>query len=147
MNEKFVYGTRSWYPHLKPADIAIWEEFIKQNPTAYEWAIYDQAVGTIPNFVKEHPDAAMQKEAKLYQWKIDIVAFVNDKVHVIEIKPNAGLSALGQILGYTNLFKETFPKIKNVSPLIITDFLRPDMSKLAADMGIEIYSTNLLKVG
>ena len=143
MNQSYSYGPRHHYPHMKPADVAIWEEFIEQNPKAYETAIYDQAVGEGAEIPEGTQDNMARDFKILTQWKIDVVGFFQDQIHIIELKPNAGISALGQVLGYANLFKKTFKPVGTVTPVVITDRLRPDMLALAKEMGVKIYATKL----
>ena len=143
MSEQFKYEKKYWYPHLKPADIAIWERFIEKYPNVYETVAYDVAVGEgapIPAGTEKN----LARDFKiLTQWKIDVVGFNKNQIDVIEIKPNAGLNALGQVLGYVALFKKTFPDTRNVLAVIITNNLRPDMLKLAEGMGVKLYKVDV----
>lgn len=144
MKNQVPYGSRYWYDHMKPADVAIWEEFMQQNPEAYDTVIYDQEIGE----GAEIPEGTQPNIAKsfkiLTQYKIDVIGFKNEKVDIIELKPRAGLAALGQVLGYVALFKKEFPPILKISAVIITDKLRPDMLALAASMRVKIYTTETI---
>src|SRR3990167_1594976 len=99
MNDRILYGTRYKYPHLKPADVLIWEEFMLQNPKAYETVIYDQAVGQ-GSPIPEGTEKNIAQDFKiLTQYKIDVIGFFQNRVDIIELKPAAALAALGQVLG------------------------------------------------
>ena len=97
MTEVYEYGKRNWYPHMMPADVAIWERFIEKFPNAYNSVEYDVKVGAIPKFVTEHEDVAIQGQAPLYARKIDVVGHAGANIDIIELKPNAGMSTLGQV--------------------------------------------------
>lgn len=144
MKEQVPYGERYWYDHMKPADVAIWEEFMRQNISAYDTVIYDQEIGEgapIPPGTAEN----MAKDFKiLTQYKIDVVGFKGADIDIIEIKPRAGLSALGQILGYVTLFNKEFSPGVKVTPVILTDEIRPDMPALATSMGIKLLVAKLI---
>jgi len=42
---RFPYKHLAKYPHLKPEDIQVWEEFIAQNPKHFLTCDYDVCVG------------------------------------------------------------------------------------------------------
>ena len=145
MKEQVPYGERYWYDHMKPADIKIWEEFMRQNISAYDTCIYDQEVGEGAP-IPENTEPNMAHDFKiLTQYKIDVIGFKNDRIDIIEIKPRAGMLAIGQVLGYVALFKKEFSPAVNVTPVIITDVIRPDMLNLTKAQGIKIYAVDLLK--
>ncbi len=132
MPERVAYGKRPSYPHLKPADVAIWERYIDEHPDAFDWCEYDIAVGDGADFnTVVSPDTGGDC-MKLYKWKIDVVAGKGEAVFVIEIKPDAGLSALGQVINYAILYEEEIEKPGLSQPVLITNRLRPDMPRLCA---------------
>lgn len=133
MTETFPYSKRSHYPHMKPADIAIWERFIDQNPTAYKSVQYDYLVGAPPPFDPTVNAATGGEVSDLYRKKIDVVGFTNSDIHIIEVKPNAGPSAIGQVKGYAALYRRDEHPILPVHSVIITDVLRPDLEFIAAE--------------
>ena len=132
------YQKLNWYPHMMPADVAIWERFIEKYPEEYESVEYDVKVGTVPDFVKEHPETAMQDEAALYQRKIDVVGHNGPILDIIELKPNAGMSTIGQVKGYVALYKRDIGGTKTPKGKIITDRIDPDVLEVAKMEGVEI---------
>lgn len=134
----FGYKKLAWYPHMMPYDVAIWEKFIENNPNAYDKVIYDFPVGSNPEFdtaLGDNPDATAQA---LYKKRIDVVGFKNGQVDIIELKPNAGASALGQVLGYVELYKRDVSMTPAPRPVLITDTLRTDMEEMAQALGVTI---------
>lgn len=138
MNERKPYGKLYNYPHLKPFDVAIWERFITLYPDAYDDCIYDQPVGSgapIPEGTQEN----IARDFKiLTQWKVDVIGYKNNKADVIEIKPNAGIAALGQVAQYAVMVDELDELTIPVRPVLITDVLRPDMQRLADKAGVRL---------
>ncbi len=137
MPTRVAYGKRDAYPSMKPADVAIWEKFMTENPDAFDWCEYDVAVGDGAAF-----DTVVNTDTggdcgRLYQWKIDVVAGKGEDVFVIEVKPSAGLSAIGQALNYTILYEEEIERPGFATPMIITDRVRPDIPRLCAHHGVE----------
>lgn len=138
MNERIPYGKLMVYPHLKPADVAIWERFMTLRPDAYDECIYDQPVGDgalIPKGTQEN----IARDFKiLTQWKIDVIGYKGDHADVIELKPRAGISTLGQVQQYAIMFDELDEVNVPITPVIITDELRPDMERLSAASGVRL---------
>lgn len=124
------YGPRYHYPHMKPNDVAIWQRFLANNPNAFEAVQYDVAVGsgTELNTVV-NPDTGGDVNA-LYQRKIDVVAIKESQIFVIEIKPRAGPSTIGQVKGYMQLLKRDYKLTVPINGVIVTDSLLPDMEFL-----------------
>lgn len=57
---------------------------------------------------------------------------------VTEVKPFAGLSAIGQALGYRHLFAEDYPFAPDPVPCIITDLAQPDIAALCRKLRITL---------
>ncbi len=136
MADSVPYGKRYWFQHMKPLDQAIWERFMEQFPDAYDNVQYGVRVGSVPDFVAGHEDPAMQKQAEIYQREIDVVGFKGDQIDIIELKPRAGTSALGQVNGYRHLYELTYTPPEKCKAIVITDELLPDMNLLAAQADV-----------
>lgn len=140
MSERFGYRKLDSYPGMKPNDVAIWERYISEHPNAFDWCEYNVAVGDGAEFDTLVNDETGGDCGRLYKWKIDVVAGKGEDVFVIEIKPNAGISALGQALYYTILYEEEIERLGFANAMLLTDRIRPDMPRLAARHGV-IYQT------
>lgn len=136
--EMMPFEKRYWYPHMMPEDVAIWNRFLEQFPDAYDNVQYDVKVGKIPEFVEGHDDEAMRAQGTLYQRKIDVVGYKGDQIDIIELKPHASTSALGQVNGYRHLFMRDYSPPENPKAVIITDQLLPEMGELAHAAGVTI---------
>lgn len=132
------YELRNKYPHMKPNDIAIWERFIRSNPTAYDEVQYDLAVGLLPPFDTVVAPETGGDDAKLYLRKIDVVGFIGDKIDIIEVKPNAGPAAIGQVKHNAFLYKNFVEKNSTPNAVIITDNYNTDVLLFAANQGVKI---------
>lgn len=132
------YEKRYKYPHMAPLDVAIWERFIDQNPDFFDEVDYDVAVGSKPEF-----DTVVNSETggdtlRLYQKKIDVVGHKGGNVWIIEVKPNAALTALGQVLSYTTLYKKFVNSTADITTAILTDRIVIDMPLLAEELNVKI---------
>lgn len=138
MNPRVPYGVRYKYPHMKPNDIAIWERFVLRHPEEYKEVIYDQPLGA-GRQTPEDVDENMAADWKiLTQWKVDVIGFKEGSIEVIEVKPNAGPSALGQIMAYAILVDKIDELSLPVIPVILTDVERPEMRKICEEMGVHL---------
>lgn len=139
MIDFFKYEQGYWYPHMKPNDIAIWERFIKTYPTMYEKCQYDFAIGEIPPFIQNASSVEGQKMAELYKLKIDVIGWNKGVIDLIEIKPAASASTIGQVIGYKHIYEREFFSQARVRPVIITDELRPNMLFLTAAQDVQLW--------
>lgn len=132
------YGFRYKYPHMGPRDKAIWEQFIASNPGFFDTVAYDVPVGFGTEMDTVVNPATGGDVNKLYQRKIDVVAFKDDKLFVIEVKPDASTAAIGQVKGYISLYVRDYKPQFPVSGIILTDRLMPEMEYLSATEGVNL---------
>lgn len=139
MHETFLYEKRYKYPHMGPEDKIIWERFIDKFQDAYKTCQYDYHVGDIPphDFTDEAGEALNQQG--LYQLKIDVLGIKPNGIDIIEVKPKAGPSSLGQVKGYAALYKKDTGYTGILNTVIITDRLMPNMEFLAKEEGVRIF--------
>jgi len=105
------YGQRNKYPHMMPADVKIWEAYLRENPDSFDRVAYDVPVGEgTPLDTVVSPETGGDVN-RLYQRKIDVVAQRANITFVIEIKPRASTAALGQARGITH-----FSGVNTASP-------------------------------
>jgi hypothetical protein len=130
MEGKYPFEKMLKYPHFVKEDVVIWERFIDKNPGFFDSVDYDVHVGK----PREYPEIAQEKVKEgmeyLSRKRIDVVGYKNKNVFIVEIKPSASFSAIGQVLGETELFKKEFPKEKRIFPIILTDLEVPDIPEL-----------------
>lgn len=136
--EWFPYAVRNSYPHMAATDAPIWSRFIVANPAAFDAVAYDVAVGEGASFDTVVNPLTGGHVGRLYQRRIDVVAKKDDKYFIIELKPRASTSAIGQVKGYAKIFARDFPAAPVVAPIIITDELLPEMEFLAKDEHVNI---------
>lgn len=138
MRDFFKYEHRAKYPHMKPRDIAIWERFVIAAPSAYELVQYDFHVGNPPSFNPLMDDGTDANQDALYRLKIDVVGHNGNDVDIIELKPDAGPSAIGQVQAYKMLYERDEEPSTPVNTVIITDIERPNMADLCKSAGVKL---------
>ena len=123
---------------MSVSDTAIWEKFIEQYPDAYTFCQYDFHIGDAPPFNTLMDDGEDLNQDKLYRLRIDVIGHKNGNDDIIELKPNAGVSTIGQVQSYKTLFiRDELPKGK-VQAVIITDKLQPNMDYLCKQADVKL---------
>jgi len=126
------------YSHLMPSDTTLWNRFLVAYPDIYTAVAYDVLVGVGTSPPPDIPPDLIDMWAFLTARKIDVLARTDTARTIIELKPNAGLSAIGQLIGYRILFSDSYPMEPTPSLLLITDFLKPDISTICTALDISI---------
>lgn len=138
MEEILEFKHLTKYKHMKPRDVAIWDRFIDAFPLTYQDVRYDVLVGDPPPFNPLMDDGEDWDQDKLYRLKIDVVGYDGEKLDIIEIKPSAGPSTIGQVKAYKELFvRDEQPQIP-VHMVIVTDEERPNMRYLCQQEGVRL---------
>lgn len=133
---KMPYKKYLKYPHLGPEDTRIWNKFITENPHFFKAVEYDVKVGE----AREYPEAEegpIKEDLKyLSKKRIDVVGFKNSEIYIIELKPKAGMSAIGQALSLAELYRDEAPIDMVVLPTVITDEEIPDSKVLCQRLNV-----------
>lgn len=126
------------YPHLMVSDVAIWERYLDKFANQWDAFEYDVRVGqgivTKPELEEKYKHMA----TALTEKRIDVVAARGAVTTIIEVKPSAMLSAVGQLLSYQILYEERYPLKGPVKMLLITDRIGPDLENLCRKFGISL---------
>lgn len=129
MRDIFEYKLMNKYPHMSKADSEIWNRFITKYPDMFTQVQYDFHVGDAPPFNTLTDDGEDLNQDMLYRKRIDVLGYKDDKVFIIELKPNAGLGTIGQVKGYKMLFDDEKWSNKESIPMIVTDSMGADTQR------------------
>ena len=127
------------YPHMFPLDIKIWDRFLDLFATNFLGFDYDIKVGSGSPIEPETPDNYARMQTVLSKYRIDAVGYTDGPIYIIEVKPDAGTIAIGQIETYRRLYERDFNPSRPVVGMIVTDREIPDMKYLTSMMGIMYY--------
>lgn len=127
------------YPHMFPLDIAIWERFLASFASDYSGFSYDVKVGSGTPVPAGTPDNYARMQEILSKYRIDAVGFRSDGIDIIEVKPEAGTIAIGQVVTYVDLYKRDLEPSLPVRGVIVTDRELPDMKYLTSKVGFGYY--------
>jgi len=127
------------WKHLSPAERVLWDRFMSKY--GHLWSIYeyDVAVGKGRPPQPYWEDWLKELQAKLSKRRIDVVAKRDGEIWIFEIKPQAGLSALGQVLGYKVLYERDFEPKEKIYLAIVTDVLDDDVKYVYECYDVKYY--------
>jgi len=127
LSGRFPYGIKLKYTHMMGDDIPIWERFILRNPKYFNTVDYDFRVGS-GMALQPGWDTNFKRMAKMItQKRIDVLGWRGDNPTIVEVKKRAGLSTLGQVLGYRTLFIRDFPHLGKPDLLVVTESADSDI--------------------
>lgn len=126
------------YPHMAKLDRAIWERFLTANAATFSGFAYDVALG---GRVIEGLD--LDDPTKLgWQYntavKIDAVAFRDEEAWIIEVKPEANVSAFGAALAYTVLVEREQFISQRLIPTIVCEYIQPDVEWVCQQLSVQV---------
>lgn len=127
------------YPHMLPNEIPLWERWLALHGSEYENFNYDVHVGRGtdpgPTYDQKWRDLAIT----LTQKRIDATAEKDGVVYIFEVKPDAGLGAVGQLVSYRDLYRREFNYIGSIRLVCITTRVDEDIRYVMVKNGIDIY--------
>lgn len=136
LSPRFPAEKLAKYPHMAPLDVPIWDRFIEKHGADFLGFDYDFRCGTPRRQLQHWPKNIRADAAALTMKRIDAVGYREGEIWIIEIKPRATASAIGQTLTYTSCFKQDHNVDEDVVPCIVTDRREPDMNRLTKEIGI-----------
>lgn len=136
--EKSKYQRKSFYPNMKELETIIWNRFLDAYPNAYDEVIYNLKLGEGAHIPEGTEQNLADGFKQLTQHKIDVVGFKDNEIDIIELKPYAGVGAIGQVIGYRDLYTTHIDSSVLPNLVIVTDLLRPDTKTIADKQGINI---------
>lgn len=116
-----------FYPHLLPEDIEVWLRFQHEYPQRFYDIEYDVRVGKGRPAPLKYPDNTRKMIHDLTMRRIDAVGHSPRLITIIEITRAAGLKAVGQMITYPILYRQTFAPRKPIHTLLVCEELRPDI--------------------
>lgn len=125
--------------HMAPLDKSIWVRYLMQGGEQFAPFIYDLRVGNGVQMPAGTDAIGLRAAYALTTKRIDVLCFVNKRARIIEVKQRAGLSAVGQLIGYRDLYHRTVPDQQIPEMLLVTDILQPDMKPVLLQSNIQYY--------
>jgi hypothetical protein len=136
--EKTKFEKKSWYPNMRDKETLIWERFLAKFPDAYDEVVYNLKLGEGADIPEGTAENIARDFKELTQHKIDVVGFKGNNIDIIELKPYAGVGAIGQVIGYRDLYITYIDRNANPNLVVISDVLRNDTKTIADKQNIKL---------
>ena len=126
------------WKHMSVNDVPLFASFVlSPEGQRFERWDFDLRVG---NGRTPAPGASPEVIAltkALSQLRIDAVGYVQTQPTIFEVKPNAHLSAFGQVIAYAYFYLDAFGVVARRA--IITDHIAPDVAQACRDADIDVH--------
>jgi len=127
------------YPHMLPVEAELWDKFLAIRRPEFIKLEYDVHVGELIDEPPGLPEYLKGMLQAVYRKRIDVVAYDPDRIYVIEVKPRAGLSAIGQVMAYKLLYQDEFTPNVPVEMRIVCERIATDIPRIAKELNIGIW--------
>lgn len=114
----------------------IWGKFLSKFSQNFQRFDYDLRVGQgiIPD--NSIPENYRQDYIQLTQKRIDAVGYIGSSCVIFEVKVRANLGAIGQLIGYRDLFLSSFPQYAVQGLHLVCSIIDPDELKVFSNTQI-----------
>ncbi|MBA7607070.1 hypothetical protein ES703_14222 [subsurface metagenome] len=132
---------RTHYPHMKSDEARIWTKFLETTALEFENIIYDLHLGMGILPVPGEPDFMKVLKLAVTRKRVDAIGETSDDIWIFEVKPRVGMSALGQLVTYFELYQEEYRPVKPVMLAAIGEREAPDIRS-----AFDLYAVNVILV-
>lgn len=126
------------YPHMLPAEVRRWDAFLAKYGLPEGEINYDVHLGEGAPVDPDWPEWMARMVWSLSTHRLDVVVERPDLVIIIEVKGVAGMSAVGQLLGYEALWLRDRGTDRPVQLLLVCERVEADMRAVFAFYEIEV---------
>lgn len=121
---------------MQPGEQAIAKAWLAAAPDRFAAFAFNVRVGEGVDAPPDAPDYAQRFVKLTTQKRVDLVAFASDRVALYEVKIQANLGALGQMLGYRHLWEVAYPAWPVDEIAVLTRYISPDTATVFEKNGL-----------
>lgn len=129
---------RGSYPHMARRDGEIWVRFLANPPADFLGYAYDVAVGGWRLEGLDLDDATKLGWQYNTALKVDAVGLTATEAWVIEVRPEATVSALGAALCYAMVLDREQVFELPLRPVVCCEQMQPDVEWACGQLGIRV---------
>lgn len=129
----------SHYPHMLHEDVAVWSKFIEKMHEVIQAVWYDVHVGQPVRLAPNSSTVQQKVAAGVTRKRIDAVCSVGKEFWIIEVKPYANMTALGQAFSYTQLFSMEYDTFRPARAVVVCDSFDTDMEVPFEELGVMVF--------
>ena len=124
-------------PHLLPTDTPVAKRYLDMVRDVAIRIEYDVQVGVGRPTTFDLSEAMQKMALDISRRRIDIVVHFPTMIYTVEVTRRAGLKAIGQLIAYPVLYKQTFTPTKKVVPLLVAAELGDDILPVLTEHKIQ----------
>ena len=126
------------YPHMVKEEIELWKKFLSKYGKKFDYYAYDVHVGKGVAGTEGLTDPYKYMAIRLSQKRIDVLAYKDGGIYIIELKDIADLQAIGQLQGYKTLYEDDYGKGIVRGLIIVSSSADHDVKRAAEERNIRI---------
>ena len=130
------------YKHMLPREEVIWDAYIARHGLPEGLVDYDVHLGEGAPLDESWPAWMKSMVKSLSTHRLDVVVIRPLEVVIVEIKSVAGMSAVGQLLGYEALWLQEYGTEKPVTLVCVCERAESDMQTV-----FQFYEVTLIELG
>lgn len=136
-------GAKARYSHILEPDRTLFQLFIESKIYPYVNLDFDVRVGVGRDPGPTFTDDIRRMAIHLSQRRIDCVAHTLSLIHIIEVTYSAGLTSLGQLIAYPQLYKASYRPALPVFPVLVCHDFQTDAQQHFVDHHIAFHLVNM----
>jgi len=129
---------RGRYPHMAKRDGIIWERFLALYAKDFLGFTYDLALGGLKMDLPGLGDAERLGWQYNTALKVDAVGLNASQAWIIEVRPDATVSALGAALTYTMIAEREGAFLQKLLPVVVCETIQVDVNWACQQLGIHV---------
>ena len=123
---------------MMPLERPIWRRFLERTDLVFVRLEYDLHLGRGSPIDPSWPEWLVRQVRAVSRKRVDVVGHTASEVIIFEVKPRAGMSALGQCLSYRELYvREKAPTLP-VRMMVVCERVEPDVPVVFERYGVEV---------
>ena len=129
---------RGKYPGLMPRECVLLAAWLRQHEAEYDRFDYNVRIGAGVDPGPSWSDDIRRMAVANSQLRIDAIAWNGNSPTLIEVKDEAGPTAIGQLLSYDAVWQADNPGTPTPALILVTDHLQANMGTVAQARGIRV---------
>ena len=126
------------FVHLLPLERPIWGRYLAGTSEEFLSLVYDLHLGDGAPVDPSWSSGTAAIVAAVSRKRVDVVGETADSIIMFEVKPRAGMGAMGQLLNYRALYLRERRPTKPLRMMVVCERVEPDVTRTYAQYGIEI---------
>ena len=126
------------FPHLLPLERPIWARYLAGTSEEFLSLVYDLHLGEGAPVDEAWSEGTAAIVAAVSRKRVDVIGETAGAVIIFEVKPRAGMGAMGQLLNYRELYLKEHRVRKPVRMVVVCERVEPDVLGTYGQYGIEV---------